>query len=298
MSRRAVLLFVALSLIWGVPYLFIRVAVDHLDPTVLVFGRCLVGALTLLPFTVRRPGSRAVLRRWRVVLLYTCVEVAGPWWLLSDAEQHVSSSFAGLMICLVPLLGAVFGLLLHDDDRLDGRRAAGLLIGLVGIVLLLGIDVNRLSPWPVLEVTLTATGYALGPFIVDRALSDLPAIDVNLVVLAIAALGYLPFAVLRRPDQVPPIQAVLSVVVLGVACTAVAFLLIFALIGEIGPARATVITYVNPAVAIAAGVVLLGEPLTAGMLIGFPLVLAGSMLATWRRGRRESMTAEPVVPAA
>jgi len=116
-------------------------------------------------------------------------------------------------------------------------------------------------------------------------------------VLGITALGYLPFAVLRRPHQVPPIEAVLSVVVLGVACTAIAFLLIFALIGEIGPARATVITYVNPAVAIAAGVVLLGETLTAGMLIGFPLVLAGSMLATWRRGKREPLTAQPVSPA-
>ena len=284
MSRRGAVLFAAMSLIWGVPYLFIRIAVADLHPTVVVAGRCLIGALVLLPFALRSGGVRSVLRRWPVVLVYTVVEVSLPWWLLTDAEQHLSSSFAGLLIAAVPLIGTAIGLLLGMDERLDTRRVVGLLVGFAGVASLLGLDVQAASPWPVVQVLLTATGYAVGPFIVTRSLQGLSAIAVNTVVLTAALLGYLPFAVLHLPRNVPPASSVLSVVVLGVVCTALAFILFFALIAEIGPARAPVITYVNPAVALGAGVVFLAEPVTAGMVVGFPLVLLGSVLAT-RRGR-------------
>lgn len=284
MSRRGAVLFAAMAVIWGLPYLFIRVAVADLDPAVVVGGRCVIGVAVLAPLAVRSGGTGAVLRRWRVVLLYTAVEVAAPWYLLTDAERLLSSSFAGLLVAAVPLIGAVLGLLLGQDDRLGARRVAGLLIGVAGVVALLGLDVEGLSLWPTIEVLLTATGYAIGPFIISRRLADLPSIPTNTVVLSIAALGYLPFALTRLPATAPSVEAVASVVVLGVVCTALAFILFFALIAEIGPSRAPVITYLNPAVALAAGVVVLHEPVTVGMLVGFPLVILGSVLAT-RRAR-------------
>lgn len=284
MSPRGWALFWSLAVIWGIPYLLIRVAVDELSPAVVVFGRCVIGALVLLPFALRGSGVRRVLARWPIVLVYAAVEVAGPWYLLSDAEQHITSSLAGLLVATVPIIGAVIAFVIRLDDRLDLVRATGLLLGFGGVVALVGLDVGTHVPlWPTLQVLLVALGYAIGPMIVTRYLSDLPPVEVNLVVLSVCALGYAPFALATWPDSRPSAQAIGSVVALGVVCTAVAFVLLFALIGEVGPTRATVITYINPAVAIIAGVLLLDEPLTAGILVGFPLVLAGAFLATRRR---------------
>jgi len=283
MSRRGVLLFAAMSVIWGIPYLLIRVAVDELAPAVVVFGRSAIGALVLVPFALRNQGVRRVLARWPLVLSYTFIEVAAPWFFLTDAERHLTSSLAGLLIAAVPLIGAVLAVVLRSDDPLDTRRATGLLVGFAGVIALVGLDVgDNVTIWPMIEVLLTALGYAIGPIIIARALSDLPPMATNGVVLGIAALGYAPWAIAARPDVAPSASAVASVVALGLICTALAFVLFFALIAEIGPARATVITYVNPAVAVAAGVILLDEPLTVGILVGFPLVLLGSVLATRR----------------
>lgn len=295
MTRRGAVLFGAMSVIWGIPYLLIRVAVRDLDPTVVVLGRTAVGTLVLLPFALRIGAFGAVLARWRIVLIYTAVELAMPWWLLTDAERHVSSSLAGLLIAAVPLIGAALGLVLGHDDRLGAARAIGLGMGLLGVVALLGVDVGDLGAWPLVEILLTALGYAIGPVIVTRRLADLPSITTNTVVLGIAAAGFLVPSLLRLPPDPPSAAAVWSVLALGVVCTALAFVLFFALIAEVGPARATVITYVNPAVALAAGVLLLGEPVTVGMLIGFPLILLGSFLAT-RRGRQPVQVALPEAP--
>ncbi len=274
MTRRGALLFAAMSIIWGIPYLLIRVAVDELEPAVVVFGRSLIGALVLLPFALRNDAVRRVLARWPAVIAYTIVEVAAPWYLLTNAEQHITSSLAGLLIATVPLIGAVLAILLRADDRVDGTRMVGLLIGLAGVVALVGLDLgDNLQPWPVVQVLLTALGYAIGPIIIARVMADLNAVAVNAVVLTITAVAYAPFAVFAWPDERPSNQAIASVVGLGLICTALAFVLFFALIREIGPARATVITYVNPAVALAAGVIVLDEPITVGIIVGFPLVL-------------------------
>ena len=296
MTRRGALLFAAMSVIWGIPYLLIRVAVRDLDPTVVVLGRTAVGALVLLPFALRIGAFRAVAARWPVLLVYTAIEVAGPWWLLSDAEQHVSSSFAGLLVASVPLMGAVLGIAIGHDKHIGAARATGLGLGFAGVVTLLGVDVGDIGFWPVIEILLVALGYAIGPVIVTRRLADLPAITTNTVVLGIAAAGYVVPGLARLPSSAPPAQAVWSVVALGVVCTALAFVLFFALIAEVGPARATVITYVNPAVALTAGVVFLGEPVTAGMVLGFPLILLGSFLATRRTPEREPAAAMPEAP--
>jgi drug/metabolite transporter (DMT)-like permease len=284
MTARGAALFWSLAVIWGIPYLLIRVAVEELSPSVVVFGRCVIGALVLLPFALRSDDIRRVLARWPIVLAYAAVEVAAPWYLLSDAEQHITSSLAGLLVATVPIIGVAIAFLIRLEDRLDPLRAVGLALGFSGVIALVGLDVGTHVPLlPTLQVLAVALGYAIGPMIVNRYLSDLPPVATNLEVLSVCGIGYAPFAAATWPQDQPSLQAVGAVVALGVVCTAVAFVLLFALIGEVGPTRATVITYINPAVAIIAGVLLLDEPLTAGILVGFPLVLAGAVLATRKR---------------
>lgn len=282
MTRRGWLLFAAMCVIWGIPYLLIRVAVRDLSPGTLVFARTAIGAALLLPVAARRGHLRPLLPYWRVMLVYSAVEIAGPWLLLSHAEQRLSSSLAGLLIAAVPLIGAVLARATGSDDRIDPGRLVGLFVGLAGVVALLGIEVGSVDMVAVGEVGLTAVGYAAGPIIITRGLAGLPSLGVVSASLGVTAVGYLPVAVLQWPHAVSAESAV-SVVVLAVVCTALAFLVFFALIAEVGPARSTVITYVNPAVAIALGVALLGEEVTVGMAVGFPLVLVGSVLATRRR---------------
>jgi drug/metabolite transporter (DMT)-like permease len=290
-SRRGALLFAAMSVIWGIPYLLIAVAVVEVGPVVLVAARLLLAALVLLPFALHRGALAAAWRHRWVVAAYAAVEMAVPWWLLSDAQLRVPSSFAGLVIAAVPLVGAALAWGLHRE-RLDAVRAIGLLVGFAGVAVLLGVDLaGGTDGLAVVELLGVAVCYAVGPVIVARRLAAVPAVGVNTLALAMAAAVYVPLAVPRLPSAVPPAHVVAAVVVLGLVCTALAFLLFFALIAEVGPTRATVITYVNPAVALLLGVTLLDEPLTLGMVVGFPLVLLGSVLAT-RRSRPP--VAEPV----
>ena len=282
MSRRGVMLFAAMSLIWGIPYLLIKVAVVEVGPITLVFLRLAIGTVVLLPFALHRRAVVPALRRWRVLTVYMLVELALPWLLLSDAELRVSSSLAGLMIAAVPLIGAVLAWF-TQRERLGGDRLAGLLVGVGGVGALLGLDLaGGTDLRAIAELLLVAACYATGPVIVTRYLAEVPALGVNVLCLGLGALLYLPFTVPRFPRHLPEPKVVAAILVLGVVCTALAFIGFFALIAEVGPARATVFTYVNPAVAVTLGVVLLDEPLTTGVLVGFPLVLVGSILATQR----------------
>jgi drug/metabolite transporter (DMT)-like permease len=279
-TRRGWWLFVGLSLIWGIPYLLIKVAVRELTPASLVFLRTSIGAALLLPVAIGRGNLRALLPRWRPVVLFTAVELAVPWLLLSDAERRVSSSLAGLVVASVPLVGALLARLSGGHEPLGGRRLTGLAVGLGGVVVLLGLDVGTGDAFAVAELALVVLGYALGPLVISRGLTDLPTLDVVAASLGLCALVYAPVGIAQLPSAMPAPSVVGAVVGLGVLCTALAFILFFRLIAEIGPVRATVITYVNPAVAVAAGVTLLGEPLTAGTVAGFVFILAGSWLAT------------------
>ncbi len=284
MSRRGWALFGAMAVIWGVPYLLIKVAVDDLGPGTLVFVRTGIGALLLIPVAASRDALRPLLPRWRIVLAYTVVEVAIPWFLLSDAERHLSSSLAGLLVSAVPLVGAVLALVTLGE-RLSGGRVVGLLVGLAGVGILLGFDVGRGDLGAVAEIALVTVGYAVGPMLIATRLRDLPAIGVVTASLAVTALAYSPFGITHLPASWPSTRVLVAIAVLSVLCTSLAFLVFFALIAEVGPARATVITYVNPAVAVALGVSLLGEPFTAGTAAGFALILGGCFLATRRGGR-------------
>jgi drug/metabolite transporter (DMT)-like permease len=277
MSRRGALLFAAMSVIWGLPYLLIRVAVRDLSPATLVTARTGLAALLLLPFAARPRVLRPLVAHWRPLLVYTVVEVTGPWLLLARAEQHLTSSLSGLLIAATPLIGAALTRLTGREHAVSRRRLAGLLVGLGGVAALLGLDVGSVDYLAVGEVGLVATGYAIGPVVLSRRLSDLPGLGVVWVSLVVTTLVYLPFS--RVPRHLGAQEAG-SVVALSAVCTAVAFLVFFALIAEVGPARAVVITYVNPAIALLLGVVLLGERFTAGIAVGFPLVILGSVLAT------------------
>ena len=280
MSRRGWVLFALMSVIWGMPYLFIKVADGGVSVPVLVFTRLAVAAALLLPLAIRRRQFAGLWRHWRWLVVFATVEMIIPWALLSDAERHLSSSMTGLLVASVPIIGVVLARLTGGPERLTVVRWAGLLIGLAGVAVLAGRDALGGDAWAVAEVLLVAVCYATGPIIVNRKLSELPGLGVNAFCLSFAAIVYAPVAALTWPATVPSAQVLASLAALGVICTALAFILFFKLIAEVGPARAVVITYVNPAVAVALGVAVLGEPLTVGIVAAFVLILAGSVLAT------------------
>ncbi|MCZ2819287.1 DMT family transporter [Modestobacter sp. VKM Ac-2977] len=284
MSRRGWALFVAMSLIWGLPYLLIKVAVEDFSPVVVVFLRCAIGAALLVPWTLARGHLGTALRRhWRALLLFTVLEMTGPWLLLPYAEQSLSSSLTGLLVAAVPFVAAVAALVAGDEDRLSPLRVVGMLIGVVGIVALLGLDVGGAQLSAIGAVALVVVGYAVAPIVISHKLPDVPGVTAASFALLFTALVYAPFAVPRLGDAVEaPTQAWLALLALGTVCTALALALFFALIREAGPQRALVITFVNPAVAVLLGVLVLDEPFTLGLALGLPLVLLGCVLATRR----------------
>ena len=271
-----------MAFIWGIPYLFIKIAVGELTPATLVFLRSAIGASLLLPIAVARKDLAPLRRQWKWILAYTFVEVAAPWFFLSDAERRISSSLAGLLIAAVPSIGAVLAVVAGGQDRLDSRRIAGLALGFFGVAALVGLDVRADDLGAIGQVGLVTLGYAVGPMIIERKLRNLPSLGVVAASLGLTAIAYAPFGLAQLPSALPSTSVLFAVAVLGVMCTALAFVVFFALIAEVGAPRATVITYVNPAVAIAFGVAWLGEPFTLGIAIGFGLIVLGSILATRR----------------
>jgi drug/metabolite transporter (DMT)-like permease len=295
MTRRGLLLFVAMCLIWGIPYLFIRVAVSELAPVTLVFLRSAVAALVLVPVAVRRGEFRHLFDKWLPLVIFALVEMGIPWLSISTAEQHISSSLAGLLISAVPLVGVMIAPLFGNRERIGPVNLVGLLLGLVGVAAIVGLDLRATGWVPLLEMAVVVVCYAAGPAILARHLSSLPAVSVNAAALTVCAVLYAPLAAFEWPRSVPSYGVLASVAVLALVCSALAFLIFFALIAEIGPVRATVVTYINPAVAAVAGILVLHENFTAGMGFGFVLVLAGSTLATRRASARQAgLVEEPL----
>ena len=288
MSRRGWALFISLGVIWGLPYLLIKVGVESLSPFVVVFARVFIGAAILLPIAFFTGQLSKLKGHWRWVFIFAIVEMTFTFLALTWAEQRISSSLAALLISTVPLTAAIIARAMGLDSRLSGMRLVGLGVGFAGVAALVGLDVSGGDFLSVAAISITVLGYALGPIIVDRKLSSAPSVAVIAASLTINALIYAPFAWLTWPTEPVPAIAWWSIVALGAVCTAGAFIIFFALIAEVGPARTTVITYVNPGVAVILGVLILGEPLTPGIVIGFPLVLAGSFLATRRAPTMES----------
>jgi drug/metabolite transporter (DMT)-like permease len=285
MTRRGLILFAALGIAWGIPYLFIKVAVGELEPEMVVLGRAALAALLLMPLAFFRREVAPVLRRWKPMLAYTVVEIIIPWYFLSSAEQRLPSSTAGLLLATVPLVGVAIAFIMGRPERLTRLNWLGIVFGMLGVAALVGLDVAGSDLVAVGQVGIVVVGYALGPAILARWMSDLPGVGVVAVSLAATAVVYVPFVLFTGawPTAWPSSSVVWSIIILAVVCSALAFLLMVALVSEIGPVKATAITYVNPAVAIIAGVLILGERVTVWTIVGFGLVLLGSYLVTRRR---------------
>ena len=281
-DARAWILFAAMAVLWGMPYLFIKQAVDSYSPASIVAGRTLLGALLLLPFALRQKSLRPAFRKIGWVLAFGAIEMAGPFLLLGHAEQTLPSGLTGLLVATVPLFAAVIAFTGGDRTVLKPVRMIGLVVGFVGVGIIVvgpGLAAGGTAGLIAIgEVLLVAVCYAIAPFIVARQLKDVPALGTITLSLAAVGLFYLPIAFLTQ-HEVPTTQSTVSLIALAVLCTAVAFIVFFALIDRVGPARAPLFTYVNPVVAILLGVIVLGEQVTLGLLIGFPLVIFGCWLA-------------------
>jgi drug/metabolite transporter (DMT)-like permease len=286
MSRKATILFLGLGIAWGIPYLLIKVSMDELSPAMLVLARTVLASALLLPVACYQGALLPVLRRWRPLLVFALVEIAVPWFFLNHAEQSLPSSTTGLLMAAVPLVGAGLALVTRRSERLGWAGWLGLFIGLAGVVALVGLDVAGSDRLAAASLIVVAVGYAVGPVILSRGLAGLPGIGIMAAALSIVALIYLPITVLggQLPATMPSAKVLGSVAVLAVVCTAAAFLMLFELTTLIGPVRVTAITYLNPAVAVLAGAVVLDEVITGWTVLGFLLVLAGAFLITRKPG--------------
>jgi len=291
MSKRGAILFLSLGLIWGLPYLLIKVSVEYLSPEVIIFLRVLLAAMILMPVVIKRGYLRQLKGHWKWVFVFAIVEITFPFGALTFAELRLSSSMTGLLIAAVPIVSAIFAWRLGIDDRITGMRVAGLAVGILGVASLVGFDLTGGELLSASLLIITVIGYALGPIIVSQKLSTAPALAAIAMATAINTIIYAPFAFISRPTETVPLNVWLAVAVLGAICTALAFILFFSLVAEVGPARTTVITYINPAVAVILGVIVLSEPITLGLVVGFPLILIGSFLAT-RKG--PAFESEPI----
>jgi len=294
-TRKGWLLFAVMAFVWGITYLFIKESVQSITPPAVVAGRTLLGGLVLLPFAIRSGALKAAWKHWPWVLAFGLVEMAGPFLLLSHAETQLPSGLTGLLVATVPLFAVIIALLRGDRSALAPVRLGGLLLGFVGVAVVVAgpglFPSESASVVAIGEILLTAVLYAIAPFIIAHKLADVPSIGTITLALFAIGLGYLPAALLTQ-HELPTLRSGVSLLLLGIICTAVAFVAFFALIREVGPVRAPLFTYVNPIVAILLGTIFLSEPITPGLLIGFPLVIIGCWFAGTGgrlRPRKESL---------
>jgi drug/metabolite transporter (DMT)-like permease len=295
-SSRGWILFLAMSIIWGIPYLMIKIAVEGVSVPVLVLARTAVGAAVLLPLALSRQTWTIIRNHWKALLGFAFFEIIAAWWLLSDAERHLTSSMTGLLIAASPIVAAVLDRF-TGGERLGVKRIVGLGVGIAGVAVLAGPHIGG-NTWPIIEVLLVAVCYAIAPLIAARHLADVPTLPMTAVCLGFAALVYAVPAAATWPDEMPSTRVLAALGGLAVICTALAFIVFFALIREVGAARALVFTYINPAVALAAGVIVLYEPLTLWNVAALVLIMAGCVLATRRHKEQlPDIAAEPTTVA-
>lgn len=290
MSRKALWLFLAAGLAWGIPYFFIRIAVEDFSTYSIVLFRVLIGAAVLVPLALKQGALLLALKHWPWVLGFALLEMAGPWWLITESGRHLSSGLIGLLIATVPFFAVLLASFLGDKSVWHPKTIMGLLMGFAGVVALVGIDSfgGLIDPLWVGAVILAAFGYAVAPAMVAQKIGFVPTAGVISLSMVIVGIIYAVPAALSLPAEIaaaPAIESWIALVVLGVVCSAIAFIIFFALIKEVGAARATLITYLNTLVALVLGVVFLNEPITAGLLVGFPLILIGS----WFAGKRHEV---------
>ncbi len=282
MSRKNWILFISVGLMWGVPYLFIRIAIRDFSPAFIVFSRVAIGGLVLIPLAIREKSLGAALRGYKFVFLYALCETIGPWFFITQAETKISSGLTGLLVATTPIWSTIFTAMLGDKSVWHAKRLAGMLIGFIGILALVGIEsFSGKSPiWAIGFVLVSALGYAFAVIMVTRALPGVSGIAINAVAMLMTTVIYTPFAIKQWPKHHIGFSAIFSLLILGVVCTAFAFIGFFKIIAEIGAARASLVTYLNTAFAVILGVIFLAEPLTLGIGIGLPMVLIGSYFAS------------------
>jgi drug/metabolite transporter (DMT)-like permease len=284
MSRKALLLFLATGLAWGIPYFFIQIALEDFSSYSIIFIRVLIGAAIMVPLALNSGALKIALKHWKWVLFFAVIEMIIPWWFITEAGKHISSGLTALLIATVPMFGVVVASLVGDKTIRNPKTLFGMAIGFAGVVGLVGIDSLQgiIDPIWVGAVILAAIGYAVAPAVIAYKIGFVPTTGVISLSMVFVGMAYLVPALTQLPQEianVPSLNSWLALAGLGAICSALAFVLFFALIKEIGAARSTLIVYINTLVALLLGVVFLNEPITPGLLIGLPLVLIGSWLA-------------------
>jgi len=285
MSRRNLILFILAGFLWGIPYLFIRVAVDSdngFSPALVVFGRVFIGALILIPISIYDKSFFTAIKGWKYIAVYALFEMVGPWILIGTAEQKISSGLAGLLVSAVPIFSTLIASWHGDKTVWQPRRLIGIVIGFLGVFLLVGIEsfTGSSDPLSILMTLAAALGYAFAVIYITRKMPGVSGVAINGIAMAMTAVFYSPALVFLWPDRAVSHNAIYSLIALGVFSTGIAFAVFFTVMAEIGPTRASLVTYMNTAFAVVLGVIILNEPLTVGILVGLPLVLIGSYLAS------------------
>lgn len=285
MSRRNLIYFILSGFLWGIPYLFIKVAVDReagFSPAIVVFGRVLIGALILIPIAIYDKSFFIAIKGWRYIAVYALFEMVGPWILISTAEQSISSGLAGLLVASVPIFSTIITSLHGDKTVWQPKRLIGMAVGFLGVFLLVGIEsiTGTNDPLSILMVLAASIGYAFAVIYITHKMPGVSGVAINGIAMVMTALFYAPATLILWPDHKVSNGAIYSVIALGIFSTGIAFALFFAVMAKIGPARASLVTYMNTAFAVVLGIIILKEPLTIGIIVGLPLVLIGSYLAS------------------
>ena len=282
MTRKSWIQFGILGFLWGIPYLLLKVAVVDIPPPLIVAGRTIIGAAILIPIAIHRTSFMDAVRGIKYVLPYAFLEMVGPWILITTAEQEISSGLTGLLIATVPIFATIFTSMRGDHSVWQPKRIFGLIVGFVGIIALVGIESfnGDSNPKAIAMVILSAILYAYAVLMVTSNLPGVDGVAINGLAMGITFLFYLPIAIATWPSNPVSIKSIAALVALGVFSTAIAFMLFFAVIVEIGTARGSLTTYVNTAVAVVLGIIILKEPITLGIIVGLPLVVLGSYLAS------------------
>jgi drug/metabolite transporter (DMT)-like permease len=281
MSRKSLIYFGIVGVLWGIPYLLMKIAVEDFPPAAVVAGRTLIGAAILIPIAVYRKTFKGAVLGFKFVAFYAVMEMIGPWILITTAEQHISTGLTALLVSTVPIFATIITSLRGDHSVWEFKRIFGIVIGFIGLIAVVGIESlsGNSDPIAIGMVVLASVGYA---YAVIMVISNLPLVDgiaINGLAMALTSVFWAPVAIAQWPSSIS-FNAVAALVALGIFSTAIAFILFFTLLKDIGPARGSLVTYVNTAVAVVLGVIILREPLTIGIIVGLPLVLIGSYLAS------------------
>ena len=281
MSRKSLFYFLLVGFLWGIPYLLMKVAVEEIPPSAIVAGRTLIGAAILIPVALYRKTFKGAVLGFKYVAFYALLEMIGPWILISTAQKKIDSGLAGLLISTVPIFAAIITSLRGDHSVWQFKRMFGIVVGFIGLIAVVGIESfsGNSDPASISMMILAAMGYSYAIIMVTTNLPLVDGIAINGLAMAITSIFWAPLAIAQWPSQVS-LKPALSLIALGVLCTALAFLIFFKLLAEIGPARGSLVTYLNTSVAVVLGVIVLDEPITVGLIIGLPLVLIGSYLAS------------------